>query len=278
MDLENAVILTRSFMETEGKPEAVRGPGELTAGYDTVLREGVSGIRARIEDRMARLDPTDPEDHQRQTYLQALLVAAEGVVTLAERYAAEARRLAGEAASPRRRAELQAIAGICDRVPARPARTFREAVQSLYLYHVCLFMEQNAASYNPGRLDQILFPFYAADLNEGRITPEECQEVLDCLWVKFSEPCLFQDARTAEVAAGYNMFQNVCCGGVTETGEDAVNDLSTIRSSRPLWTSTWQASWSWPCWTGCTERPGFRCASEPGTREPSPPSTTSRRR
>ncbi len=206
--------------------KAVRGPGELTAGYDSVLRDGVNGIRARIEDRMARLDPTDPEDHRRQSYLEALLIAAGGVTELAERYAQEASRLARREASPRRKAELETIAGICSRVPAHPARTFREAVQSIYLYHIALFMEQNAASYNPGRLDQLLFPFYVRDLNEGRITPEGAQEILNCLWVKFSEPCLFQDARTAEVAAGYNMFQNVCCGGVTETGEDAVNDLS----------------------------------------------------
>jgi formate C-acetyltransferase len=75
-------------------------------------------------------------------------------------------------------------------------------------------------------MDQYLYPYYARDLEEGRISAEEAQEILDCLWIKFSEPCLFQDAKTAEVAAGYNMFQNVCCGGVTESGEDAVNDLS----------------------------------------------------
>lgn len=206
--------------------KAVRGPGELTAGYDRILTEGVNGIQARIEDRLERLDPTDPEDFQRRSYLRALRIASEGIVELAERYAREARRLALEETDPCRKQELEAIAETCARVPAQPARTFQEAVQSLYLYHICLFMEQNAASYNPGRMDQYLYPYYELDLNEGRITPEEAQEILDCLWVKFAEPCLFQDARTAEVAAGYNMFQNVCCGGVTEIGEDAVNELS----------------------------------------------------
>lgn len=206
--------------------KAVRGPGELTAGYDRILQEGIIGIRARIEERLDRLDSTDPEDFQRHSYLRALEIAAQGIVELAERYAREAGRLAVEETDPRRKAELETLAEICSRVPAHPARTFREAVQSLYLYHIGLFMEQNAASYNPGRMDQCLYPFYARDLDAGRLTPEEAQEVLDCLWVKFAEPCLFQDARTAEVAAGYNMFQNVCCGGVTETGEDAVNGLS----------------------------------------------------
>lgn len=206
--------------------KAVRGPGELTAGYDLIVNEGINGIVRRIEERMARLDLADPDDFRKKTYLDALLIVAEGVVTLAGRYADEAGRQTAAATDPRRRGELESIAAICRRVPAEPARTFHEALQALYLYHICVFMEQNAASYNPGRMDQYLYPFYRRDIDNGVITPEDAQELLDCLWVKFSEPCLFQDAKTAEVAAGYNMFQNVCCGGVTETGHDAVNDLS----------------------------------------------------
>ena len=71
-------------------------------------------------------------------------------------------------------------------------------------------MEQNAASYNPGRMHQYLYPYYTADLETGRLTQEQAQELLDCLWVKFSEPCLFQDEVTARYSAGYPMFQNVC--------------------------------------------------------------------
>jgi len=75
-------------------------------------------------------------------------------------------------------------------------------------------------------MDQYLWPYYQEDINSGRISKEEAQELLNCLWVKFSEPCLFQDEVTAEFAAGYPMFQNVCVGGVDETGRDAVNELS----------------------------------------------------
>lgn len=206
--------------------KAVRGPGELTAGYDRLIQKGISGITEQIQERMAKLDPADYRDFSKRTYLQALLIVAEGIVILADRYALEAKRLADETTDPRRKEELETIAGICFRVPAMPAATFQEAVQSMYLYHTCVFMEQNAASYNPGRMDQYLFPFYASDIDTGIITPENAREILDCLWIKFSEPCLFQDSKTAEVAAGYNMFQNVCCGGVTEKGDDGVNDLS----------------------------------------------------
>jgi formate C-acetyltransferase len=206
--------------------KAVRGWGETTAGYEMVLQEGIEGIRKRIQAVKEQLEITCPGDYQKLVYLRALSMAAEGVVDLAHRYADEADRLAGQTEDGERKRELQEIADICRRVPEKPARTFREAVQSFYLYHICIFMEQNAASYNPGRMDQYLYPFYKADLEAGRITEDQAQELLDCLWVKFSEPCLFQDAVTAKFSAGYPMFQNVCAGGVDTRGMDAVNPLS----------------------------------------------------
>ena len=206
--------------------KAVRGWGETTAGYRQIIEEGTAGIRQNIEKRRERLDLTVPGDYEKDCYLEAMLISAEGIEILAERYAKEAERLAAIEKDPVRKAELEEIAKTCYRVPKYPARTFREALQALYLYQVCIFMEQNAASYNPGRMDQYLYPYYKADLEQDRITEDKAQELLDCLWVKFSEPCLFQDAQTAEFAAGYPMFQNVCVGGVDSTGRDAVNDLS----------------------------------------------------
>ena len=208
--------------------KAVRGWGETTAGYKQVISEGIEAICENIRARMAKLDPTVPGDIEKEDYLKAMLISAEGICDLAERYAKEAERLAAEESDAVRKEELLSIAEACHHVPKYPARTFHEALQSLYIYQICIFMEQNAASYNPGRMDQYLYPYYKADLEKGTLTEEKAQELLDCLWIKFSEPCLFQDAVTAEFAAGYPMFQNVCVGGVTTAGLDAVNDLSYL--------------------------------------------------
>ncbi len=206
--------------------KAVRGFGETTAGYEWLIREGLAGIEKVVKRRRAKLDITVPGDYEKDYYLKSLLIVIDGMKILAHRYAMEADRLAAMEQDEQRRAELLEIAEVCRNVPANPATTFREALQSLYFYQVCIFMEQNAASYNPGRMDQYLLPYFRDDIDIGRITKEEAQELLDCLWIKFSEPCLFQDAVTAEFAAGYPMFQNVCVGGVDETGRDAVNELS----------------------------------------------------
>jgi formate C-acetyltransferase len=224
--------------------KAVRGWGEVTAGYEWFIRNGVEGIVARIKESKAALDAARPGEYEKEIYLDALLIVAEGLVILAERYAEEADRQASAERDPKRREELLLIAETCRRVPAKPARTFREALQSFYFYQISIFMEQNAAAYNPGRMDQYMYPFYRADIEEGRLVPEEAQELLDCLWVKFSEQCLFQDEKSAEYASGYPMFQNLCAGGVDAQGRDAVNDLSYMILQATMDTRLYQPSLS----------------------------------
>ncbi|MCI2062847.1 MAG: formate C-acetyltransferase/glycerol dehydratase family glycyl radical enzyme [Eubacteriaceae bacterium] len=204
----------------------VRGPGELTADYERVVKEGVEGIEARIAEVEKTLDVTVPGDFEKMDYLRALRYCADGLRQLGKRYSAEAKRMAEEEQDPQRKAELLKISEVCGRVPEKPARTFWEAIQSMYIYQIAIFMEHQSASYNPGALDQYLYPYYKADIEAGRLTEDEAQELLDCLWVKFSNQCIFQDQDTAKFSAGYPMFQNVCCGGVDQNGKDAVNDLS----------------------------------------------------
>lgn len=208
--------------------KAVRGFGETTAGYEWILKEGIEGIEAKIIKLKEELDISRPGDYEKDYYLESLLIVAQGMKTLAGRYSEEAKKLAEIESDSDRKSELLEISRICSKVPAKPAKTFREALQSFYIYQISVFIEQNAASYNPGRMDQYLYPFYKKDIEEGIITEEKVMELLDCLWVKFSDSCLFQDKITAEFAAGYPMFQNVCVGGVDSAGRDAVNELSYL--------------------------------------------------
>ena len=233
---ENAVI----YIDRK----AVRGPGELTPNYEELLSEGMEGIIAYIEKKKAGYDLSKPGHYPRIDYLDAMITAARGMIILGRRYKEEALRLAKTETDDTRKKELLDIAGVFDRIPAQPATTFHEALQFVYLYHSCIFMEQNAASYNLGRIDQYLYPYYKADLDAGRITPEKAQELLDCTWIKLAEPCLFQDGVTAEYANGYTMFQNVCAGGIDANGQDAVNDLSYMVIQASIDTMLYQPSLS----------------------------------
>ena len=208
--------------------KSVRGFGETTAGYEWILTAGFPGVKAYIEEQRAKLDITIPGDYEKDVTLQSMAMVTQGIMDMASRYSELASLMAENEKDAKRKSELKRIAENCINATKRAPETFWEAMQTFYLYHISLLMEQNAAAYNPGRMDQYMYPYYKSDIEKGNISDDEARELLQCLWVKFSEPCLFQDAMSAEYSAGYNMFQILCVGGVDRNGNDAVNDLSYL--------------------------------------------------
>jgi formate C-acetyltransferase len=206
--------------------KAVRGYGETTPSWTRLLALGISGVRKEAEDALAKLDDARPGDLEKMFFLKSELLACEGIVTLAHRHADLAKEMAAKCTDPVRRAELEKIAAVCRRVPEYPAVSFYEAVQSVLFYEYAIYMEQNASSYNLGRIDQYLYPFYKADIEKGVMTEDDAQELLDCMWIKIAELSLFQDEVTAQYAAGYCITINVTPGGIDQFGNDAVNPLS----------------------------------------------------
>jgi pyruvate formate-lyase/glycerol dehydratase family glycyl radical enzyme len=202
------------------------GHSLFVPNYELVIKIGINGIRKRINERLASLDAAIPGHYEKIVYLNALLIVCDGMDTLAKRYARLAREKAAREKQPQRKAGLEKIAEICQRVPTNPARTFWEALQSLWFYHVCTLIDYGCASNNPGRMDQYLYPYYKKDIEEGRLTKEQAQELLECLWVKFSEVLNLVDKDYARFVPGYARFQNVACGGITAGGQDGVNELS----------------------------------------------------
>ena len=71
-----------------------------------------------------------------------------------------------------------------------------------------------------------MHPYYKKDLEEGRLTREFAQELLDCIWVKLNDLNKCRDAASAEGFAGYSLFQNLIVGGQDKDGVDVTNDLS----------------------------------------------------
>ena len=206
--------------------KAVRGYGETTPGWNRILSLGISGIRKEIEDALDKLDDAHVGDLEKMFFLKSELLVCDGILTLANRHADLAEEMAAKCDDPVRKAELNKIAAVCRRVPEHPATSFYEAMQSMLFYEYAIFMEQNASSYNLGRIDQYMYPYYKADIEKGVMTEDEAQELMDCLWIKIAEMSLFQDEVTAQYAAGYCITVQVTAGGIDQFGNDAVNPLS----------------------------------------------------
>ena len=225
-------------MLQEGK-RRVRGYGENSPGWRTLLAKGVGGIKKEAEEKLASLDAAGGEDVLKQMiFYKSLIITAEGIIAYANRHANLAEQMAAEEKDPVRKAELLKIAEVNRWVPEHPARTFYEGLQSMLTYEYCIFMEQNASSYNLGRMDQYLIDLYRQDVAAGILTEDSAQELMDCFWIKIAEMGLFQDGESAAFSAGYNMTVQVCAGGITKYGDDAVNELSYMTIQATMDTAT----------------------------------------
>lgn len=123
-------------------------------------------------------------DSRGAVYLDAVAESLRAVIAYAERYAAEADRLAALLPTGETRETLAASADRLRRVPAQPAESFHDAVQAIFIVHCALHWTVEVVPL--GRLDQILQPFYEKDAKAG-LTPEAAQEIIDCFWVKLDE-------------------------------------------------------------------------------------------
>ena len=201
--------------------------GEITPDYQDVLfKKGFAGIWQEAEAKIAALDDACAEDEEKRDFYRSVILACRGIIRLAERYADEADRLAEAEPDAARATELRIIAENCRRVPAHPPKTFWQAAQFVWFTQLGGILSENPLALNPGRFDQYMDPYYEADLAAGRLAPDFAQELIEALWLKYSEWVWTISANTADYFAGYNQFQNLTVGGRTRDGRDATNPVS----------------------------------------------------
>ena len=207
-----------------------RAPGHTVLG-DKIYRQGLLDIKKDIKDSLERLDfLNDPEALDKKEELEAMHICADALIAYAHRHAELARELAAKEKSQERKKELEKIAAVCEWVPAHPPRDFWEALQYYWFVHVGVTTEYNTwDSFNPGRLDQNLYPFYKQGLENGTLTREKAREMLQAFWVKFNnQPAPPKVGVTAEESGTYTDFALINIGGLKPDGSDASNELSYL--------------------------------------------------
>jgi len=207
-----------------------RAPGH-TVLDGKIYRKGFLDFGEDVRRGLARLDfLADPDAHAKRQELEAMLVCVEALIRFAERHAEVARERAAAERDPGRRAELERIAAVCSRVPAHAPRDFWEAIQYYWFVHLGVTTELNTwDAFSPGRLDQHLEPFYRRGLEEGTLTREGAEELLQCLWIKFNnQPAPPKVGVTAAESGTYTDFAQINLGGLTPQGGDGVSPVTFL--------------------------------------------------
>lgn len=207
-----------------------RAPGHTVAGnniYHKGMLDFIQDIRqSRKQLEIKGIAPNDT----RFDALQAMEIAANALIAYANRYADALLSMAEKENNPQDNENLKKIAAICRKVPAHAPETFHEALQHYWFIHIGVISELNPwDSFNPGRLDQHLLPFYRNALETNQCTIEELKEMLQAFWIKFNNhPAPPKVGVTALESNTYTDFALINVGGLTADGDDGVNEVSYL--------------------------------------------------
>ena len=189
--------------------------GHLCPSYRELLRVGLGGLRRKV---LARQH--GETDAEKLAFLTAADHVLSGLATWSQRYAdflaAEAKRSDNAALA----AELRTMARICDKVAAGPPDTFREALQLVWLAHQAIHIEGHGYSCTPDRLDQLLLPFYQADVKAGRLD--------DSATIRLIENFVLKMVDNSFWGPEHHLTQGFVVGGSTPDGRDLTNRLSWL--------------------------------------------------
>lgn len=226
------------------------GVGHVTVKYEEVLAIGYEGIIAKAQAELDSCKVGDENYAKKSHFLNAVILSCQAVIEYAQRYAELALEMADRCRDQARKQELLVIARNCSRVPAKGATGFYEACQSFWFVQQLIQLESSGHSISPGRFDQYMYPYYKKDMEQGNISREYAQELMDCIWVKLNDLNKCRDAASAEGFAGYSLFQNLIAGGQDKDGNDVTNDLSFMSIQASMHVHLPQPSLSVRVWNG----------------------------
>jgi len=222
--------------------------GRIVLDFETALSRGLTSLADETEERIRSFRPGSIASGQKLHFWRAARRVLAGALRWTERWADEAARQASAESDPARRTELLELERSCRQVPARPPRSFREAVQAFWSVYLLGHLEGAHLGYSPGRLDQTLWPYWQAD---PAADLDEAVELFEELFLKMTQIEYVASLSWQGLGHG-NLYQNLILGGVDGAGRPADNALSlamlqaaiNVQTTQPTLSVWWDPSLS----------------------------------
>ena len=201
--------------------------------YEKVFKVGLKGLLKEAQDKLEEVKADrelirdDPKEFLKQkAFLEAVIISIEAAIRWAHRYADLAKSMAKEEKRPERKKQLERIAKSCSWVPENAPRSFHEVLQAWFLLFLLVRVLDIQTSGIGDRVDYIWYPFYKKDKEEGKITPEEAKELMQFIWLKFTE---LADFNAPIMGSGaHTTPRYITIGGQDSLGRDATNELTYL--------------------------------------------------
>lgn len=231
-DLANVLLDGRHFVLTQ-----FAGISHVTPDYPSVLKKGFNGIKSEIQAAKTEIEKnlkkadsqkTNYEISEKIKFYDSTLITCDAAITYAKRWKAHLEEKAAEESDENRKKEILNIAEMFSRIPAEPAETLHEALQSLFITHAMLHYESFQHGISFGRMDQFLHEYYENDIKAGRLDEKDAIELIGCFIVKAGEllPLFFEIA--TEYFSGLSSASGITLGGADSSGKSAINELSYL--------------------------------------------------
>ncbi len=204
------------YLDIARKRSEQAGGGQdshMAIDYELVLKSGVRGIIKQIDSYLSVCDESKKE------FYTTCKKCLEAVIVYSESYSKKAAQLATLEKDKVRREELHEISRICKKVPAQPAESFHEAVQSVHFVSHCLSLNPfrlGCQQFQLGHPDRYLLPYYLEDIEKGVLTKERAQLLLDCLGIQIN------------MRVPHGLSSGYMVGGRDENGNVVANDLTEM--------------------------------------------------
>ncbi len=213
-----------AWMQSSGNPSAGYYFAHTIPDFEKVLKKGIYGIIDEVEEHLQKLDPLELENMDKIIFLKAMKISLSSVMVWTQHLSEEAARQAEACADPERKAELEKISAICAKVPGKPADTFYEALQSVWLTYVAVMQEAWGPGVGFGRMDQYLYPYYRRDIDSGEITKDKVKELIAMLYLKLNE--LVNPFPVGKSSAG--TLSGITLGGESRDGTQDAEELAIL--------------------------------------------------
>ncbi len=196
----------------------------MAIDYELLLSKGVDGILLQIESYIK--DCTA----EQAAFYRSCQKCLEAVKVHSLSYARLALEMSRNTSDPDRAQELLNISRICEKVPAQPAESFYEAVQSVHFITHCLSLDplrMTGLQFQLGHPDRYLLPFYENDIRKGTLTREYAQLILDCLGIQINMR-VPHGLSSGYMVGGRDARGNVVANELTEMCMQVIEDIRLV--------------------------------------------------
>lgn len=203
-------ILTAAEMDTLRSTHWVQGEvSNINVDYTLLMSCGLQAKMRELQALQQRLLAEGSLQQAEYVQLQADILTS--ILGLAERYRQEAEA----------QGNMQ-VAQILAKVPAQAPESFLEALQMFRILHFTMWCGGHWHN-TVGRLDQYLYPWFAADIQRGALTEQSALALLEEFFLTFN--------RDADIYPGVQQGDNgqsLMLGGLNPDGSDSYNLLSSL--------------------------------------------------